>query len=443
MSTPFPARGLLPLAGLMFVLAGCGGERPTDLTPAPGYGAVVPHVVVSAADARGGAYIFAVEIDGHDRIFPGLHPNDTALGGLRDDSLHTARILGVPSHCSVDASPVTFSVQDGIFTSLTFQVSCGPTPVTRVDLAFVSSLVSLESPRLLGVDAEGQGLYELAGLAGTSGMGEPVWSPDGTRLAVLAGAAAGARLYLVEPDVPRSTALTDSVAPVEASSVVGRLHWSPDGSRVAFQVRDSIRIVEVDGNGSTAFPSPPPPFYGTGGFTWSPDGTQIAISTASGIAVVALDGGVERYVSNGGSDGRPLWSPDGTRIAFDRSGVSLSDGLSARLWIAAADGSEQQATPFVAPLAWSPDGTRLLVGQFDGTLGIMQPGSDLLIIVPGTTGIWSSDGATLTLLTNVTTSGPPDVEVARVQADGTACVQVSHNGMVVDNVGGDLVLRPR
>jgi hypothetical protein len=177
-------------------------------------------VVVSAADARGAGYIFAVEIDGHDRILPDLGSDDT-VRGLRDDSPHTARLLGVPSHCTAGANPVTFPIQDGGFTSLAFQVTCGPTPVTRVDLAFVTQLVNAGPPQLFGVDAAGQGLYELGTPTGTTGIGLPAWSPDGARLAVLAGGATGARLYLVEPDVPRWTAVTDALAPVGVDGSVG------------------------------------------------------------------------------------------------------------------------------------------------------------------------------------------------------------------------------
>lgn len=104
--------------------------------------------------------------------------------------------------------------------------------------------------------------------------------------------------------------------------------WSPDGTRIAFtshrHYHSSIYVMDADGSdverltnfgrGSAASPA------------WSPDGTRIAFASNSHdgnakVHVMDADGsGVEQVTNHSGNDQHPAWSPDGTRIAFDSNG---------------------------------------------------------------------------------------------------------------------------
>jgi Tol biopolymer transport system component len=120
--------------------------------------------------------------------------------------------------------------------------------------------------------------------------------------------------------------------------------WSPDGSRIAYADyksqplqrfgADEIWTMNFDGTGQRRLVN-----VGqcgayqnagcTDGLAWSPDGSQLAFHSAGGIYLVRGDGsGLHRISTSGG---QPIWSPDGSRIAFTRGG---------ELFTMAPDGSD-------------------------------------------------------------------------------------------------------
>ncbi|HKA60695.1 MAG TPA: amidohydrolase family protein [Gemmatimonadales bacterium] len=71
---------------------------------------------------------------------------------------------------------------------------------------------------------------------------DPAWAPDGRRLAIVAampGSADGGRLWLVEPDGGRATALTSDSSQALAPA------FAPDGRRLAFFAPDSAERIQV------------------------------------------------------------------------------------------------------------------------------------------------------------------------------------------------------
>jgi dipeptidyl aminopeptidase/acylaminoacyl peptidase len=119
------------------------------------------------------------------------------------------------------------------------------------------------------------------------------WSPDGTRLAVLATTTPSGwqgTLYVMNADGSERRPLAESVL-VQHSLGSPNIVWSPDGTYIAYATmtgeRERLRI-------------------------WSagPDGSAPVLVFDAGDATGAngLDGT--------GLDGGPVWSPDGTQIAF-------------------------------------------------------------------------------------------------------------------------------
>ena len=244
---------------------------------------------------------------------------------------------------------------------------------------------------------------------------EPVWSPDGSRIAFWSNRDGGKEIYLMDADgsnVKRLTNnLSDDVNPT----------WSPDGLRILFEserdgnrevyVMDAdggnqIRLTRNDALDSTA--------------TWSPDGKLIAFASNRDtglpynpynmdIYVMNADGSnVRRIVDDPEYDVGPQWSPDGRRILFmtARTGnfdvyVMNADGTGQRNLTADHDRSDG------APV-WSLDGNYIAFARrIDGKdqLFVMDSdGSNLKRVTHnsannGSLG-WSPDGSKLIFQTD-------------------------------------------
>jgi Tol biopolymer transport system component len=112
------------------------------------------------------------------------------------------------------------------------------------------------------------------------------WSPDGRRIAVLAGIT-DARLYLMKADGSNVELLTEDVH-IEHSLATPNLDWSPDGTRIAYAT-----------------------------FTGDRDKMQIWNGSPDGSSPVRVFGSASALGRHGlGLSGAPVWSPDGTQIAF-------------------------------------------------------------------------------------------------------------------------------
>jgi Tol biopolymer transport system component len=172
---------------------------------------------------------------------------------------------------------------------------------------------------------------------------EPDWSPDGSLVAFASGRG-GARgplgpkglpasLYVMRPDGTGAVRLTDT------SSYDGDPVWAPDGTRIAF-VSDragssDIWVMNSDGSAQARLTSGQDDRP-----SWSPDGTRLVFDrespdgSATAIYVMNADGGGQRRLIAGNGT-QPAWSPDGRWIAF----VSDRDGHP-NVYVASADGTD-------------------------------------------------------------------------------------------------------
>lgn len=215
----------------------------------------------------------------------------------------------------------------------------------------------------------------------------PALSPDGTRLAFTRDEGTDHALYVVGID-------GNNLRRLSTSSVgVAEPVWSPDGSKIAY-----LRGYDTTYGGLANLSGCGPEIYvidvfsaretnltqGAGGVdpTWSPDGTRIAFSSARNgnyeIYMMPVDGSeLKQLTTTEWAEAEPAWSPDGKRIAYTsnlRRGTFACgfmstgrplDGLSEErtsIFIMTDEGTNHtklaMSSGGMEP-AWSPDGSRL------------------------------------------------------------------------------------
>jgi hypothetical protein len=118
--------------------------------------------------------------------------------------------------------------------------------------------------------------------ANNENYGSPVWSPDGTKIAVEKQVGSAHYIAVISADGLSNTNILGSAARVSKPA------WSPTKTLGSYQI---------------AYESA----SGTGGFGYA----QIYIAREDGTNQLQLTG-----ADTGGNDGAPVWSPDGTRIYF-------------------------------------------------------------------------------------------------------------------------------
>ena len=274
--------------------------------------------------------------------------------------------------------------------------------------------------RIFTIGADGRNLKELShGEWDTN----PVWSPDGSRIAFVGSSSdAPWYFYAMNADGTHRVRLARASRAFDSRAV-----WSPDGSKIAARVyhvgkfdhdkgsrvitgngtfaREDLCVMNADGTRNTCLGR----YRGDDdGPSWSPDGSRIAFAVhhyrGGGIYVVPADGskparriegkenpyaasgrppdgpridmgGNDIYVirANGGKarltrtgdvlcdEGPPARSPDGSKIAFIRA-VEGHWGV-AHLWVMDADGTNwvrlTRGVHCAGMPAWSPDGSRI------------------------------------------------------------------------------------
>jgi len=160
---------------------------------------------------------------------------------------------------------------------------------------------------------------------GTDGAGamDPVWSPDGTRLAFCLEHDGRVDLAVASP-FGSDTVLSDGPLPevrvLETASTVARVpRWAPDGNRISYLDRDGVlRVLDC----RTLADIEVCPTRDVIHHSWSPDGRWLAFSVPvlahrEDVFIVPSGGGDPVNVSRHPNDDfQPFWPSDGRRLLF-------------------------------------------------------------------------------------------------------------------------------
>ena len=180
-------------------------------------------------------------------------------------------------------------------------------------------LISSLSFTLLSSSTSAQGTQPASGqltidaLIDVKHPSNPVWSPDGRRVAFVWNRAGVENVWLVDlsgskPALPRALTRFDS-------SDASGLFWSADGRKIWFAREGHLWTVDVDAS-TEAFPLWTTP-DSESGYAPSPDRSKVAFTREGDIWVRGLADGRERRLTQTPIlEGGLAWSPDGSRIAF-------------------------------------------------------------------------------------------------------------------------------
>ena len=261
---------------------------------------------------------------------------------------------------------------------------------------------------VVGLNDQGDASSPIMRAAHPAGPGEiscPEWSPNGRHVAFRIGP----NLVVADAASGETTVFPVTEAPWGQQE----FEWSRDGSLVAVSEPGLIRVVRIDGGGSSVIPvdgETPGSLGWTAGdarivyLLTDPPGDGLAVRVAD------ADGTDDTQLTPESSDlqirfDAVVVSPTGARLAYlHRTYECTSDGCTQdpqRLLAVDTDGSNviELAIPpdvWTSGLQWSPDGKRLLLGWIGGVVSVaVAPGSPAVVHLSGELNLeWSSSEMT-------------------------------------------------
>lgn len=146
----------------------------------------------------------------------------------------------------------------------------------------------------------------------------PVFSPDGSKIAFAAHDGNSIDIYTMNSDGSELIKLTDD------SDDNSHPTYSPDGSKIAYLVLpenfrfepQQIYVMNSDGSEQTNLTDNS--IFKEGAPFFSPDGSKIVYVRNDNIIVMNADGSEQTTLTEEGTNFGPVFSPDGSKIAFSR-----------------------------------------------------------------------------------------------------------------------------
>jgi Tol biopolymer transport system component len=228
----------------------------------------------------------------------------------------------------------------------------------------------------------------------------PVWSPDGSRIAVslLRGQSpsdAQISLHTLESSTGVGGAAFVNEAPLTiAEGTPHYAQWSPDGQKLGITAAtpEGLTLFLVDA-ASTPQSGPPreplavqrgAPLY----FDWAPDSASLAVHSNEDVLLVRPDYAAQQFsvqpLARSRSFRTPAWSPDGNRLAWSAPG-----GDSEALWVGRPD---------------QPDAAVLRLAEVEGACAFL----------------WSADGEVIAVADRQIAGSPAYRRLRLLAVDGSA-----------------------
>ncbi|MGE2723564.1 Ig-like domain-containing protein [Mycolicibacterium pulveris] len=186
-------------------------------------------------------------------------------------------------------------------------------------------------------------------------VGNNAMSPDGTRLYVVRG----------EGQVWDNIAVIDTATNKEVGSITGLrdpagMAFSPDGKRlyVANTYRSDRYVSVIDTATNKEIATIKEGVLGSGSIAINADGTRLYVPNIARDDVDVIDTSTNKVIGNIAADGSVHFNPDHTRLyVIGRTAVSIVDPATNKVT------STFTMPPRLTNVAFSPDGTRLYVGN--------------------------------------------------------------------------------
>jgi dipeptidyl aminopeptidase/acylaminoacyl peptidase len=275
-----------------------------------------------------------------------------------------------------------------IFAALVFALVGDRDIALRENGSFVVSAYGLDGhpPQYESLFLASPGGTALDRISNRTGLYQPAWSPDGTRIAFIGpGPGRTGDIYVIDADGSALRSLTMTRLEEATPS------WSPDGKRIAFVREGDVWVMDADGSGQAPLLETEEPGHYQAWPSWSPDGTKIAFvrpfdrgifdtcpkNTGTGVFVMDANGSEPRRLTIEGCRHRVAWSPSGEQLAI----------IGARGWVKVLDTEGVTTDSFRPPdlppdqigfvtagPVWSPDGKFLGV-SLEGNVWTLDVGS--------------------------------------------------------------------